>query len=333
MAAGAAQYLGNPDWAPWIEFGANQIYGTVHSRMEAAHAVAQGYFGPSQSNLHDRATMAHKRARHEPDVHAEGMEPEGHGNAPATGTHLGGFVEKFVPVNFPDKFTVKEKYCSAYMMRSTGVAGTTPTQAYIVMNTNSNYAPINSTTNSLAIPNGAHQPNQRDNWAAQYGYYRVTDFEYKISCSNVSNVQFTETAGVTFVNPIVVSDAILTLQKTQTISDITSTTQETLWEQKQCHNVFLQARSPGSVKTYHEFTGHIKSEEFDMDPLQTAADETWTVVGASPATNKLLALSMVVLAPETTVALLPEAGVLVFIEIVQTVQYAGYSPSLRHTMS
>lgn len=283
----------------------------------------------------------HSHKRHcsthaEPSAHAEGTEPEGHGNAPATGTHIGGFVEKYVPVNFPDKFTVKERYCDSWVMRSTANAASNPSRAYIIWNTNNCFLPLNASL--FAKQNLTHRPNQRANWAAQFGYYRVVDFTYKITVTNISaGTGFIETASPpgTFVNPVYVNDCIMTLQKVQIATDVNSSTveQESQWEQKTSHNEYLQSRSPGSLKTIHVFTGDVKSEDFDMDPVTTAADETWTAVGISPNTTKLLGLSCNIVSPYNTAALLAEVGVQVFAEFTYTVQYAGYLPGLRQVTS
>lgn len=276
---------------------------------------------------------AHAQKRKHTEEH--GMESVTHGNTPATGTGQANYIEKYVPVNFPDKFTVKEKWCDSYVLRTTGVAASTPSSGYIIWNINS-INPYSSSANSKNINAFAtHRPNQYNNWAAQYGYYRVENFEYKIHCSNMENAQFIETTTPspgTFVGATAQSDVILTLMPTQTDSDL-STIQNQLWEQKEANNVYLQGRSPGSSKTFHTFHGNLCSEDYDIDPLTTAADETWTAVGSNPATAKRLTLTATVASPYNTVALLPEAGVLVFVEFYITIQYAGYKPTLRQAIS
>lgn len=261
------------------------------------------------------------------------VEPHGHGNTPATGTELAGFIPKYVPVNFPDKLTVKLKYADSYVFRSAATAGTKAVPFYATWRTNSIFQVEAGSSGALSF--GAHQPNQRDNWAAQYGYYRVTNLQYSIKCQNLMNNAFVETANPpgAFTGQVNVSDAIVTLAKTQTFSDIQSTAASAKWEQKISDNILLGARAGGSVTSYHHYHGHVKPEDYDMDPNTTAADETWTAVGVSPSQNRWLILSGEPAVPFTTAALLPEIGVLAFIEFEFTVQFAGYIPALRQTQS
>lgn len=261
------------------------------------------------------------------------VEPRGHGNTPATGTELAGFIPKYLPVNFPDKFTVKQKYVDSFIFRSAATAGVAAVPFYLTLRTNSTFAIQAGIGGGLGF--GAHQPNQRDNWAAQYGYYRVTNLSYSFKCQNVSSATFVETANPpgAFTNAISVSDAVITLAKTQTFSDIQSTASYAKWEQKISDNVVLGARAPGCTTSFHEFKGHVTPEDYDMDPVTTAADETWTAVGVSPSQNRWLILSGEPQLPYTTTALLPEIAVAVFMTLEFTVQYAGYLPALRQVPS
>lgn len=288
--------------------------------------------GAILGNIYNSMNKGAKRAKKE----AHGMEPEGHGNAPATGTHLAGYIEKYVPVNFPDKFTVKQKYTNSCIMRNTNSNAVGPTIVYSVINTNSIFQVLASSSGVLqSLPN-SHKQNQHDNWTAQYGYYRVTEMEYKITCTNVSN--FTATgAGITppgaFTNAIELADAVVTLLPTQNITDLNLGYIEEIWEQKQAHNVVLQARSPGATNTIHCFQGTICPEDYDIDPVTTAGDETWTAVGANPSQGRYLGLSVTPLLPYQTTGTLPEVGIAVLWECEYTVQYAGYKPALRQAVS
>lgn len=307
-----------------------------HWSQPNLHTPAMNTFN---SAGHSALGRAHHEVTNDPDVkehkrkRAEeaGMEPKGEGNTPATGTKQLGFVEKYVPRNFPDKFVIKERYCSTYAMRAVQQAAGVPTLSYIVFNTNSNFAMQSAFTNITVNPTAAgHQPNQRDNWAAQFGYYRVEQLKYRITVSNIAGQAFIFTG---YTNSVAVSDVVVTLMRTQQITDISGTNQESLWEQKEADNVYLQSRNPGSTKTMHTFNGDINPEDYDIDPITTAADETWTAVGSNPATARLLSLSIAPAFPSNTTALLPEVVVLAFIEFEQTVQYAGYKPALRQTTS
>ena len=298
--------------------------------------------GRSLSNLQGQEQMmrtGHKREHgelhHNPDAEAKGMEPEGHGNAPATGTHIAGYVEKYVPVNFPDKITLKQRWTNNIIMRCAATAGATAADCHFVLATNDIHAPMSVTSNIYNPLGAGHGPNQRTNWISQYGYYRVTQFDYRITVTNISGTTFTQTANPpgAFTNPVQSCDGVFTLMKTQNSGDFLNILTDNLWEQKLAHNVVLQARSPGATKTMHIFHGTITPEEFDIDPVATAGDETWTSVGSSPATIKLIGGAITPLLPYTTTALLPEVGVAVFFDCTYTVQYAGYKTSLRQVAS
>lgn len=276
----------------------------------------------------DEDVAAHKRARKE----AKGMEPTGHGNAPATGTHLEGFVDRYLPCNFPDKLTLKQKYCNTHVIRNVATAGTLAGAQYILFNTNSLFSVFGTTGQVINGFSTGHQPNQRDNWTSQYGYYRVVEFEYKLHCVNVTTLTTVQTATPAFANAIVNGDAILTLMKTQQVTDFSSTSNAALWEQKLAHNHVLPARV-GNGNPSHTFHGTVCPEDYDIDPVTTAGDETWTAIGSNPSQSRFLGLSVAPLLPYVTAGTLPEVGVAVFVEIVMTVQYAGYLPSLRQAIS
>lgn len=337
----AARTLGSGLYAQfnhvWQSRDMSELVGDPYSEEEKEESLPNlPASAPAENmsmSLRSNTGEAHAQKRKLNEEH--GMESVEHGNTPATGTGQAHYIEKYVPVNFPDKFTVKEKWCDAYVLRTTGVAASTPSSGYIIWNINS-INPYSSSSDSKNINAFAtHRFNQYNNWSAQYGYYRVENFEYKITCSNMENAQFIETSTPSpgaFVGATAQSDVILTLMPTQTDSDL-STIQNQLWEQKEAHNVYLQGRSPGSQKTLHTFHGNLCSEDYDIDPLTTAADETWTAVGSNPSTVKRLTLTATVASPYNTAALLPEAGVLVFVEFYVTVQYAGYKPTLRQAIS
>lgn len=265
-----------------------------------------------------------------------GMEGVTHGNTPATGTGQAHYIEKYVPVDFPNKFTVKQKWSNSYILRATATAGSTPTKAYVIFRANS-INPYASSTNSIALDAfGTHRQNQYNNWAAQYGYYRVENLEYRICVSNLENAQFIETATPspgTFVGATAQSDAIVTFLPTQLDADISGPLNYGHWEQKEAQNVYLQARAPGSSKTFHTFHGNICPEDYDIDPLTTAADETWTAVGSDPSTARRFGVIVNLASPYNTAALLPEVGVLVWVEFYYTIQYAGYKVALRDATS
>lgn len=271
-----------------------------------------------------------KRKRRE----EHGMEPAGHGNTPATGTEQAGYIAKYLPVNFPDKFTIKERYVNVYDMRSITTMASVATPAVIGWRMNSCFAP-EAYASANALSAYGHRPNQRANWATQYGYYRVESVSYKLTCvnSSASAVATTQNPPGTFNGNQSISDAVLTLMETQTASDMTNTSQISMWEQKDAQNVVLLSRLAGHDKATHVYKGVVNPEDYDIDPLTTAADETWTAVGANPATVKNMYLAVQPLNPTNTVALLPEVGVLVYAEFYFTVQYAGYVPGLRQVTS
>lgn len=292
------------------------------NKVPRQHGMSDVYEAKGYSVSSDERKKAHEEA---------GMEPKGEGNTPATGTKQMGYIAKYVPRNFPDKIVIGHRYCSTYDLRSIQQAATVPTKSYVVFNTNSTNNVQNTLVSGAVNPtNGAHQPNQRDNWSAQFGYYRVEEFRIKISASNVSSFTSNE-PGIT--NTIYVTDGILSFQKTQQITDVSTGLQENLWEQKQVHNEYIQGRSAGAQKTYIEYSTTISPEDYDMDPVTTAGDETWTAYGSDPTQPRLFAISLFPAFPSNTVAELPEVAVILFVEIELIVQWAGYKPALRQAAS
>lgn len=298
---------------------------------------------PSTSSMEDPGgfTMGHEsrnvrgegRIQKRKKREEHGMEPVGYGNTPATGTEQHGYVEKYVPYNFPNHITLKLRYCNAYYMRSAATVGTAATPAYFAIRTNSVFAPESGLTAGTLV-GYTHQPNQRDNWAAQYGYYRVENMEYKFTCKNTANNNTLTTANPpgAFIGNQAIQDAVVTIGKTMTSTDYTGTQQVAMWEQKSSANHVI----PGAVTSsyaFRIFEGSINPEDFDLDISTTAADETWTAVASNPSINRYLFFCIQPLNPTTTVALLPEVGMNVFMELVFTVQFAGYLPGLRQTPS
>lgn len=303
-------------------------YDNPHHHMVAA-GVTAGLVGKAAYHNSHHAYPQSKKRKEE-----HGMEPHGHGNTPATGTEQAGYIPRYVPVNFPDKFTIKEKFCELYEFRSAAQSGGVPTQAWALWNTNSTFAVLNTSTNvGTNLATGHSQPNQRDNWTAQYGYYRVESMDYRIHCTALEAQTFTETAAPgPYAYATAVSDGILTLMPTQTASDVTNSGMEALWEQKQSQNHYIQGRS-GGTSNHHVFHGTINPEDYDIDPITTAGDETWTAIGTSPTQPRLLGLSLTVGNIHNTISLLPECAVNVFVEFTFTVQYAGYKTNLRQASS
>lgn len=319
-----ANHYGVGDVVPIARVAANWAQSRITEHFRSNKPAVSNL--PSEEKMSTGQEEAHgqKRSRHE----QSGMEPSGHGNTPATGTKQEGYIERYVPVNFPDKITLKLRYCNSYTMRSIATAGTAAVPATIAWNINSMNAIDSLQAGVFTGLTGTH-PNQFNGvWKTLYGYYRVCQLDYKIECSNLSNTQFTETA-ISATNTAAMSDAIVTLLPTQTNTDITVTGQKSTWEQKEAKNVYVQARSPGAIKSYHCFHGTVCSEDYDIDPVQTAQDETWTAVANSPATTKKLGLLIVPASQFTTAALFPEVQMQVFIDFTFTVQLAGYLPTLR----
>lgn len=314
---------------PRIGTPAHPHFLTSRSAMETSpYTAISGHAGRVNA---DPDVSAHKRQRKE----EAGMEPKGHGNAPATGTHLAGYVEKYVPRNFPDKFVLKQRWVGSFVVRNAPTAGTPAPVQYILFNTNSIRQMYGATSGVLCDRASTTRPNQYTNWSAQFGYYRVTEFDYKLTCTNLCNAFQIQTASPpgAFTTSVASSDALLTLMKTQAATDFSQCQQEELWEQKLAHNVVLTQRAGGTTASQHVFSGTVCPEDYDIDPVTTAGDETWTVVTANPTQARYIGLSVQPLTSYSTAGLLPEVGVSVFAELQVTVQYGGYLPALRQAIS
>lgn len=266
-----------------------------------------------------------------------GMEPHGHGNTPATGLKQDNYIEKYVPVNFPNKQVLKLRYCQSALARSTAVVSSTPDPFYQVITSNNIFGPWGTSHNISVGASPSHQPNQRDFWATAYGFYRVEALDYEITVINCTQVTQTFTTPGTFVNAINAGDAVITLQKSLALGDTTATNNYAKWEQKVSNNVVLcsvgKHASSHGISNSHVFRGTLNPEDFDMDVTTTAQDETWTAIGSNPAVPRYLMLSGEPLNPTNTVALLPEIGCTILFNLTFTVQFAGYNTSLRQTPS
>lgn len=290
-------------------------YHDLRNFYKSAKAMVGGNEGPTTGKK--RSRKGHEQATE---------EPAGHGNTPATGLKQKGYLPRYVPVNFPDKFVVKERYCNTYMVRSAATNAVAAQSGYIIWKTNSNFAVDNSSSGALAY--GNHQPNQRDNWAAQYDYYRVEELHYKIHCINTAAASATPTGYTSGIN---YNDAIVTLLKTTNTGDFKDGPNK--WEQKIAHNVVLTSSNGGKINAQHTFEGTIYPEDYDIDVAITAGDETWTAVGSSPAISRYFGISVEPLNPNTVTGALPEVSLNVFIEFMYIVQYAQYKPALREAAS
>lgn len=329
-----ATYYGVGDVVPAARAAATYAAPFVQSQMtsyfkSSKSGEASVSNSPSEGEVKSEDMSNKRKSREE-----HGMEPHGHGNNPAAGTLQAPYIEKFVPRNFPDKTVVKLRYCDAYTMRTAATAGALSSAAYLTWRTNSmqglEFATSGAVFNNLATS----RPNQFNGvWKTLYGYYRVEQFEFKIHVSNLGNAQFTETAAPAFTGSAAMGDAIVTLLPTQTGTDLSAVSQQAAWEQKESKNVYLQSRSPGSVTSYHCFTGVINPEDYDIDPITTGQDETWTAVATNPTLAKLIGISVCPAAQYTTTALLPEVIINVFVEFDITVQFAGYLPALRQAIA
>lgn len=294
--------------------------------------------GESRIMRHDESAGA-KRKRTEEGGHGgnTGLEPHGHGNTPASGLKQDNYIDRYVPVNFPNKMVLKLRYCQSSYGRSITTSAGVATPFYQIITANNVYNPWGANAGVTSGAQGGHQPNQRDNWAAQYGYYRVESMDYEITAINTSQNTTTTTQPSTFVNPQSIQDAIITVQKTLNTGDTTTVSQFAKWENKISHNVILCSANKygGShgVSNSHVFRGTINPEDYDMDVTTTAQDETWTAVGSNPSVGRYLIISGEPLNPTNTVALLPEIGITFFVNLTFTVQFAGYLPSLRETPS
>lgn len=326
----AAHYYGVGEVVPVARAAAGYAAPLVQSAITSYYRSNKAGAEPSQSNSPaEPEDMSKRKATEE-----HGMEPHGHGNNPAAGTLQANYIQKYVPRNFPDKQTVDLRFCNAYTMRTAATAGALSTAAYLTWRTNSmnglEFATSGAVFNNLATSH----PNQFTGvWKTLYGYYRVEQFKFKIHVSNIANSQFTETAAPAFTGNGAMSDAIVTLLPTQTSTDLSAVSQQAAWEQKESHNIYLQSRSPGSLKSYHCFAGVINPEDYDIDPITTGQDETWTAVASNPTLSKLIGLSVCPAAQYTTTALLPEVILNVFVEFDITVQFAGYLPALRQAIA
>ena len=117
---------------------------------------------------------AGKRKRKE----EHGMEPSGHGNTPATGTEQAGYIQRYVPCNFPDKMTLKAKKIQTGVLYGSGGAAN-PTWSYLAINTNSIKTFLKNSFGFTSTQGSATQPNQVTQWTGVWGYYRVQQMEYK----------------------------------------------------------------------------------------------------------------------------------------------------------
>jgi hypothetical protein len=336
--------------ADMIELLATGVYGPVRTATEMAYHAVTSYneaerigvhpAGASESNSPseehsmsaEQRLTGDKRKRHE----EHGMEPTGHGNTPATGTERQAYIERYLPVNFPDKFTIKSRWSNSYTIRNAATSNTAATYSGIVWNTNDPHdmeSTVSGAISGTFHPLTLTKPNQfNGTWSAIWTYYRVESLDYKIHVSNIGmGTGQTQTAAPAFTGPGACNDAIVTLLKTQNATDIIDTQQNATWQQKQAHNVYLQSRTPGALKTYHCFEGSINPEDYDIDPMQTAQDETWTAVGSNPVPDRYLALAVYPASQYTTASLLPEAIVQVFCDFTVTIQLAGYNASTRQT--
>lgn len=265
-----------------------------------------------------------------------GMEPSGHGNTPATGTEQAGYIQKYVPCNYPDKLTLKSKMIQTGVLYGNGGA-TNPTWSYIAINTNSMKTFLKNSFGYISTQGNITQPNQFTQWNGIYGYYRVQQMEYRITFENVAStltVTPTTTTLAQYGN-----SAIVGTLPTQTQSDLTSPSAATnvgylkAWEQKQAKIHYLPGHNVGSSGTITHMSGCISPEDYDIDPLTTAADETWTAIGSDPATPRLLGVFASAAVPWNTgnADKTNLHAVQVLIECIYTYQLAGYYPSLRQT--
>lgn len=287
----------------------------------------------------ESAVMRHDEQRGDKRKRTEehGMEPRGHGNTPATGLEQKHLIEKYLPVNYPNKMGLKLRYCQAAYGRSITTAAGMATPWYQTVTINNAFAPWGSQSGVSSGAAGGHQPNQRDNWAAQYGYYRVQSLDYQITVINTSQNTATPTQPGTFTNPQSIQDAIITVQKTLNLNDTQSVNSSAKWENKLSHNVILCSANKygGShgVTNSHIFRGTVNPEDYDMDVTTTAQDETWTAVGSNPVVGRYLILSGEPLNPTNTAGQLPEIGITFFVDLTFSIQFAGYLPGLRQTPS
>lgn len=299
---------------------------------------------PSLSNLpkQEEEDMMTSRAEGSPRMEGAGAkrkrteehctEPHGHGNTPATGTEQAGYVQKYVPCNFPDKLTVKLKYCNNFAVRCQTTAGSANSALAIVMfRTNTMNGVLHTGVSTGTLQGLNHHPNQFNVWSTLYGYYRVEQFEYRIHCVNTGQATFTETANPpgAATNAQAMCDALVTVMPTQNTSDFSSVTSNmALFEQKQAHTVVIPGRV-GGAHPEHVFRGVINPEDYDVDPITTAQDETWTAIANIPAVGKYLGVGIAPLSPYNTTSLLPEVCMQVFVEFFITVQFAGYLAANR----
>jgi len=255
-------------------------------------------------------------------------------NTPATGTLEKPVIPRYLPVNFPTQHVIKQRFCEAFMMRSITTAAGTAAPAYVIFNTNSTFGMLNAAagmfSNAGANVFTHNQPNQRDNWAAQYQTYRVDQFDYNITFVNTSTGNPILTAPA-FVNGQAINDVIITTMKTLTATDITACRGSQLWEQKHNNQIICESAGKGISKKI--ISGSIRPEEFEVDSAVPGQDTMWTAVGASPAITRLYGIMIEPLNPTNTVALLPEVGVNVFVEITLHVHYTSYSATLRQAIS
>jgi hypothetical protein len=295
--------------------------GSRHAWEAAKHVYKHG-----KAEYHKYMESGTKRKHHE-EHH---MEPHGHGNVPAAGLEQKGFLPKYVPVDYPTQIVLKLRYCQTYQLRSVATAATAAVPCYQAWKTNDIFAPESG--NSGVVSGGAHQPNQRDNWAAQYGFYRVEQFHYKIKVINTASA--TVNGAVAFTAGQSANDAVVTTMKTINTSDYTNTQQQSMWEQKFSHNKVCQSSNGGKGHSnLITFRGCINPEDYDIDVETTASDSTWTAVGVSPGKPRYFALCGQPLNPTTTAAQLPEIGLNVFVEFTYIVTFAQYNASLRQIPS
>lgn len=285
----------------------------------------------TETNDQDMQQMRGDKRKHGEE---HGMEPHGHGNTPATGTVQQNYVEKYVPRSFSDKTVLKLRWVNAYNVANIGTA-TTVTPSYFIWNTNSmvNVEPGASSHFTSMYPSNHHPSQFSNTWSLLYGYYRVECMDYTITVANTYQKLVTPSGGIPEEN----ADLIVTLLPTQNANDITVTTVSATqyptnqWEQKQSHNIYLQSRSPGATRTMHTFRGCINPEDFDIDPLTTASDETWTAVASNPSTARYLGITMInpTVYNTGTANLASGHSATVFVDFEFTVQFAGYKPALR----
>lgn len=255
-------------------------------------------------------------------------------NTPSMGTLLKPVIPKYLPVNFPTQMPIKLKFCDSIMMRSITTAAGSAAPAYVIFNTNSIFAVMASASgmvsNAGANVLSHNQPNQRDNWSAQYSTYRVDQFDYKLTCCNTSTGNITLTAPA-FVNAQSINDAVVTTLKTLTNTDVTNCRGAQLWEQKHTTQTIIETAGKG--RSIREITGSIRPEDFGIDTATPGQDPLWTAVGASPTITRLFGLMLEPLNPTNTVALLPEVGMNVHLEFTYHVHYGTYNTALRQAIS